>query len=586
MAKGGNAGNWLTLLGDCGWSAQYMHLNDDRTDADDDSAPKDLTYAPWLADGGHVEAGDLLGFVGNSGNAKTSGSHLHFELHGLQGPVDPAHYLRIARIEPAPSLTVPPPTYVQPVYEERVIEKPLPMALAPLKVHRDQVLLRFGSPMRQPPNIEHVVRVDHRDLATTGRSEITFTWDTNRETDGEHLVQFVQRNIVTRTERILSSVVLLVGNRTIPQRPDISGPNLQVLMAANYYRRLAQLPYLTWDSRLARAAESHADYWEINRSTARYSAHNEQEGNNGFSGVTPSDRSRRHGYPNGVAEVMHFVGPRDAMDKLWEVPYHRLALANAAARDVGIGTAGSTVTIDIGTAPGQDVVVFPPDGMTGVPLVGNVTESPAPLRMHRGFGGRVGYVISYLVSSPFPQRIQVKSAELRESGRIVDCYINTPANDHVLTNGVILIPKSPLRPSTTYEAYVQAKDSRGNDVSRRWRFTTGTKESASPTMDYREAVSQAVNAQPGEVKIRGSVRLVAEDGMAFSIVVEGGEGVPESAIGSTMWIGLNGGTPVRRGDDPLGIYPVRPDLTPRETVVIIGTGTVPTSFLPRIVIVK
>lgn len=586
MAKGGNAGNWLTLLGDCGWSAHYMHLNDDKTDTDDDAAPKELTYAPWLKDGGHVEAGDLLGFVGNSGNAKTSGPHLHFELHGMQGPVDPAPYLRRARIESAPSLTVPPPTYTPPIFEERVIERPQPMALAPLKVHRDQVVLRFGSSRRPPVNVEHVVRVDHRDVTTTGKSEITFTWDTNRETDGEHLVQFVQRNIVTRAEKVLESRVLLVGNGPIPIRPTISGPRLELLMAANYYRRLARLPYLNWDERLGRAAESHTDYWEINRSSARHSAHNEQEGNNGFSGVTPSDRSRARGYPNGVAEVMHFVGPRDAIDKLWAVPYHRMALANFAAKDVGIGSAGQTVTVDLGSGPGEGVVVFPPDGMTGVPLLGNVSESPAPLRMHRGVIGRVGYVVSYMVNAPYPQRIQVTVAELRESGRIVDCFVNTPANDDVLTTGVILIPKSPLRALTTYEAYIQAKDSRGKDVSRRWRFTTGTSESTSHTMDYREAISRAVNVQPGEVKIRGSVRKVAEDGMAFSIVVQGGEGIPETAIGSTMWIGLAAGVPVRFGDDPLGIYPVRPDLTPREPIVVIGTGIAPTAFSPRIVIVK
>jgi hypothetical protein len=79
---------------------------------------------------------------------------------------------------------------------------------------------------------------------------------------------------------------------------------------------------------------------------------------------------------------------------------------------------------------------------------------------------------------------------------------------------------------------------------------------------------------------------VAEDGMAFSMVVEGGEGVPESAIGSTMWVGLSTGVPVRLGDDPLGIDPVRPDLTPRETVVVIGTGIAPTVFTPRLVVVK
>jgi hypothetical protein len=175
---------------------------------------------------------------------------------------------------------------------------------------------------------------------------------------------------------------------------------------------------------------------------------------------------------------------------------------------------------------------------------------------------------------------------LRESGRIVDIYVNSPANDEALRNGAIIIPKSPLRANTTYEAYVRAFDSKQKDISRTWRFTTGTSAQESHTMDYRAAVSRAVNAQSGEIKIRGKVRLAAEDGNAFSIYIEGGEGVPQNLIGNTMWIGLAHGVPIRLGDDPLGVYPVRPDITPGEMVVIIGKGSMPTQFVPRLIVVK
>ena len=256
------------------------------------------------------------------------------------------------------------------------------------------------------------------------------------------------------------------------------------------------------------------------------------------------------------------------------------------AAHVGIGSSGQTVTVNLGMGPEQGVVVFPPDGMTGVPLEGNVSESPAPLRLHRGGGGKVGYVITYANYSPFPQKIDVQRVELREGGRMVDAYVNTPANDEALQTGAIIIPKSPLRANTTYEVYVRALDSKRNDISRRWRFTTGTSAQESHTMDYRAAVSRALNTQPGEVKIRGKVRMAAEDGLAFSVYIEGGEGVPQNLIGNTMWVGLSNGVPIRLGDDPLGIYPVRPELVPGEIVVIIGKGKMPAQFTPRIVIVK
>jgi murein DD-endopeptidase MepM/ murein hydrolase activator NlpD len=58
-------------------------------------------YSPLAVNGAHVQAGDVLGFVGNSGDAQTTPYHLHFEVHpvqylgyGYNGAVDPTGYLR------------------------------------------------------------------------------------------------------------------------------------------------------------------------------------------------------------------------------------------------------------------------------------------------------------------------------------------------------------------------------------------------------------------------------------------------------------------------------------------------------------
>jgi hypothetical protein len=57
-------------------------------------------YAPRVFHTGHVRAGDVLGFVGNTGDAFASPPHLHFEVHPHQllrlrydGAVDPTTYL-------------------------------------------------------------------------------------------------------------------------------------------------------------------------------------------------------------------------------------------------------------------------------------------------------------------------------------------------------------------------------------------------------------------------------------------------------------------------------------------------------------
>lgn len=61
-------------------------------------------YSPLAVDGAIVHAGDVLGFVGNTGDAEHTPYHLHFEIHpvglldlGYDGAVDPTSYLRAWR---------------------------------------------------------------------------------------------------------------------------------------------------------------------------------------------------------------------------------------------------------------------------------------------------------------------------------------------------------------------------------------------------------------------------------------------------------------------------------------------------------
>jgi murein DD-endopeptidase MepM/ murein hydrolase activator NlpD len=59
---------------------------------------RDYWYAHLRApgrvrEGGRVRTGQRLGEVGATGNARTVGCHLHFELHGPGGPFDPLPYL-------------------------------------------------------------------------------------------------------------------------------------------------------------------------------------------------------------------------------------------------------------------------------------------------------------------------------------------------------------------------------------------------------------------------------------------------------------------------------------------------------------
>lgn len=82
---------WLTVRHDDGWSSWYLHLNNDSYGTDDG---RGVGIRPDLVEGMRVEQGELLGWVGDSGNAETAVPHLHFELHAPWG----------AAIDPGPSL--------------------------------------------------------------------------------------------------------------------------------------------------------------------------------------------------------------------------------------------------------------------------------------------------------------------------------------------------------------------------------------------------------------------------------------------------------------------------------------------------
>jgi hypothetical protein len=95
ITVGERAGRYIVVEHFDGWRTYYLHLDNDTPGTDDGLAG---APAAGIVVGARVEAGQILDYVGDSGNAEETPPHLHFELHPPGGePINPYPHLRAAQ---------------------------------------------------------------------------------------------------------------------------------------------------------------------------------------------------------------------------------------------------------------------------------------------------------------------------------------------------------------------------------------------------------------------------------------------------------------------------------------------------------
>jgi peptidoglycan hydrolase-like protein with peptidoglycan-binding domain len=103
----------LQIDHDDGWASKYIHLNNDTPGTDDGQG---WGIVDGLLPGSRVEAGQLIGWVGDSGNAEGTNPHLHFELVDPEGTYVNA-YEALRAAESGEPITIAPPPPAVPLPE-------------------------------------------------------------------------------------------------------------------------------------------------------------------------------------------------------------------------------------------------------------------------------------------------------------------------------------------------------------------------------------------------------------------------------------------------------------------------------------
>lgn len=80
----------ISIRDEEGYSYRYLHLNNDTPGTDDGNGGEANAYAPGIRQGARVTKGQHIGWVGDSGNAEATLSHLHFEIRDRsRAPINP-----------------------------------------------------------------------------------------------------------------------------------------------------------------------------------------------------------------------------------------------------------------------------------------------------------------------------------------------------------------------------------------------------------------------------------------------------------------------------------------------------------------
>lgn len=360
-----------------------------------------------------------------------------------------------------------------------------------------------------------------------------------------------------------------VNAQALTSFPKATSDQLTALQAVNDYRKLLGIQELTLNNSLSLAATGHAKYMDLNDLFSHY----EIKGKSGFFGEDVGDRTQYYGFSNGVYEDIseqYDASPINAVDGLFDAPYHRIPFMDPDVNEFGYGQKGFFHALNFGVADPQEAfVTYPTADGKNIPAQWNGNEIPDPLRNAKGIVYPVGYPIMAGIYGPSVNRVEYVSGKLvrNSDGKELAIQVNSAPADEHLTREVIMIPILPLSANETYtvEMQLNAVSPDGSKTSKykKWSFTT-EKVSGAGVSELHSAIPVVTGQVMHEINLTIGKSDFQVDGQNSSLevppqIITNLTYLPFRAIGEALqanvdWDNIKKAAIFKKGDIAILLY--------------------------------
>ncbi|KRF07163.1 hypothetical protein ASG89_17615 [Paenibacillus sp. Soil766] len=322
------------------------------------------------------------------------------------------------------------------------------------------------------PNIDYTARATY-----TSSSPDVVTVDNTGKIRG--LKAGTATITATLADRSATAEVRVASSASVQgtEDPQVIAQRTSSLALWNSIRSAMGYSVVTENTLLVKAAQNHSNYLGVSSAQAS-KGHSETAGDVGFTGSSSSERTAYVGYQSrgGVGEVVHYI-PNDnnqAIQGLIDAPYHRVLMLDPNAFEVGIGIhlappVSTVANIGYVNSDTKTVSYYPYPNQQGVPTYWHANETPNPLQPHGKAGAKVGYPITVSVTG-FGDVTFINATIKDASGTDIPFYLTDKNNSG--RGSIVITPKSPLSPNTTYTVNFNGSTEGLGDFQKTWSFTT------------------------------------------------------------------------------------------------------------------